>query len=78
MFTIKHIEKSGRESLETAESVSFEPAGEERRYDSVVALGGTCKVSGDYNRYASGKVYVMNDAGKTVSAYDLSTYDMGR
>lgn len=81
MLTIKHIEVNGCESLNTAESVSFYPKGQDigrpdlqATVDSspqLVAFGGSCKLSGDHSTYGSGVVYVMNDAGKTVGVYEL-------
>lgn len=74
MLTIKHVEKSGHESLTPAETVCFDPAiGEHGEYPNgqVCAFGVPHPVSDGCDRYSSGIIYVMNDAGRTVSKYDL-------
>lgn len=69
MLTVKHIEESGHESICQATGVSFNPDSERM----LVATGvGAASVSADdCNRYTSGKVYVMNESGKTVGNYVL-------
>lgn len=72
MFTIKHIEKSGHESLSTAESVSFVPKSDDEPRNALDAFGGSQNTSGEkHSRFSSGHVYVMNEAGKTVGTYAL-------
>lgn len=69
MLTVKHVEKSGYESICQASSVSFNF--EDRLF---IAQGvGSASVSGDdFNRYSgSGTIYVMNENGKTVGNYVL-------
>ena len=57
MMTIKHVESNGRERVFQVDSVDRTPEGE--------------LVFGTSECITSGKVYVMNDAGKTVAAYDF-------
>jgi hypothetical protein len=77
MLTIKHIEKSGHESIQMARSVSYNPngmEGHEPRTPTLEAHGCTGDggaVSNGWCCYGDGKVYVMNDAGRTVGNYDL-------
>ncbi len=75
-LTVKHVEE-GHESITQAITVEFErihsdtpgaPSGPQ-----VNAYGVPCGVDGGtINRYASGIVYVMNEAGATVGKYHLS------
>lgn len=74
MFTIKHVEADGHESINTAESVGFMPPREDdpaHPRGVVTGFGGTCNLSGTYTMFGSGDVYVMNDSGSTVGAYHL-------
>jgi hypothetical protein len=57
MQTIKHVEPNGRERLIEALSVERTPEGH--------------LVFGTEERISTGKVYVMNEAGKTVAVYDF-------
>lgn len=57
MLTIKHIKRNGEESVFEAVDVHRTTAGQ-------IAFGQE-KVIDD------GKVYIMNDAGKTVAVYDF-------
>ncbi len=57
MMTVKHIEIDGHERLFTVASVSRTPEGK--------------LVFDVEKRIDSGKVYIMNDAGKTVAVYDF-------
>jgi nucleoside-triphosphatase THEP1 len=57
MLTIKHVEKDGRESVFEAVDIHRASTGE-------LAFGQEKVVT-------SGKVYVMNDAGRTVAVYDF-------
>jgi hypothetical protein len=82
MLTVKHIEsKNGvdiYESVVLAQSVSFFPEGEDvgqpdRTPPFVRAFGvadGGSNGEGIAN-YTSGRIYVMNDSGATVSTYYL-------
>lgn len=58
MFTIKHIEEDGRERFFTAQSI-------ERNTEGQLAFGSEEVIQ-------SGKIYIMNDAGKTVAVYDFT------
>lgn len=74
MLTIKHVEKSGFESIQMAHSVWTEDdqnADAKRQIlvaSGCTALGGATGADG-ICRYGSGTVYVMNDAGATVGKY---------
>jgi hypothetical protein len=57
MLTIKHVEKDGRELVFEAVDVHRIPTGQ-------LAFGQEKVIT-------SGKVYVMNDAGRTVAVYDF-------
>jgi hypothetical protein len=78
MLTIKHVDRSGHESIRMAHSVAYNPdgmEGHEPRKPIVEAYGCTGDggpVSDGWCCYADGKVYVMNDAGSTVGNYDLN------
>lgn len=74
MLTVKHVEKSGHESVTTAESVSFDPAaGENNEYPrgQLLAFGTPRPITGVFDQYSSGTVYVMNSTGATVAIYRL-------
>lgn len=69
MFTIKHVEMNGYEGIVQAASVALMPDIENKTktlylYDEL----GHCISLG----YSSGDVYVMNEAGKTVSVYHFN------
>jgi len=55
MFTVKHVESTGQERV-------FETVSVERNLDGALVFGSVIR---------TGKVYVMNDAGKTVAVYDF-------
>jgi hypothetical protein len=82
MFTIKWIAANGSEMLYRGMDVSFTPA--DQRGDGVKAGGYERPVvsfqvdSGVQCSIDSGAVYVMNDAGKTVASYIISTQDFPR
>jgi hypothetical protein len=73
MFTIKHIHLDGSEEIHEAKSVRFSPSNIER----LMTLAGdpnephpdTLWVDG--SPLTGGTAFVMNEAGKTVSRYDL-------
>lgn len=73
-LTVKHVEE-GRETICQALNVEYErihsdtpgaPSGPQ-----VNAYGVASGIDGTINRYASGIVYVMNEAGATVGKYHL-------
>jgi hypothetical protein len=77
MLTVKHIE-SNHEGIVLAQAVSYYPDGEEvgqpNRTPPLVRAFGVVGggVNGDgVHAYTNGRIYVMNDGGKTVAAYDL-------
>lgn len=75
MLTVKHVERSGHESVTVAATVIFDPAtGQDKEYPNgqVVAFGVPMPVSDGCNRYSGGIIYVMNDHGSTVAKYDLN------
>ena len=61
MLTIKHVEKDGREMV-------FEAIDVHRTIDGNLAFGQEKVIE-------SGKIYVMNDAGRTVAVYDFDKQD---
>lgn len=69
MLTIKQIERDGHEGIEMARQVSFIPG------EGLTAFGCPGPDEGaraaGVVRYASGRIYVMNENGKTVATYDL-------
>lgn len=64
MYTIKHVESDGMESTLAVLSVQYDS-----KTNTVVAPApdGVTKY-----HYASGRLYVMNENGKTVGNYDLN------
>lgn len=74
-LTVKHVEE-GHETICQAISIEYEqvssgtpgaPSGPQ-----VNAYGVPNGLDGTINRYASGTIYVMNEAGSTVGKYVLS------
>lgn len=78
MLTLKHVEKSGHESIRMAQNVSYKPdgmEGVEPRKPVLEAFGCTGDggpVSNGWCCFGDGIVYVMNDHGSTVAKYDLN------
>ena len=73
MFTIKHVEKNGHESIRQAKMVcrdsidaSLTPLDGQPFQQNVYA-----EVDGEPLCYGSGDIFVMNDSGKTVAVYHL-------
>ncbi len=58
MLTVKHVERDGHESVFEASDIHRTPEGQ-------LAFG-----QGE-RTVTTGKVYVMNEAGKTVAVYDF-------
>lgn len=79
-LTVKHVERDGHEGITQATSVSFAPDDTDDDTDSsdqhavLIAFGVPQPVSDGCNRYRSGKVFVMNEAGATVAIYDLDRF----
>lgn len=76
MLTVRVFHPSGSESLFQAAHVILEPRSSKLRsrldfYDDKFE---TINVAG-LGYVESGKVFVMNDTGKTVATYDLGDYD---
>ena len=68
MVTIKHVAANGQESIRCAERVDYIPDRNE-----LIGYGGSGPgKSAEVHVFNSGRVYVMNDGGKTVGAYVLS------
>lgn len=63
MFTVKHIDPGGCERVTLLVSVSFDPE------SGIVTGHGS--MEGDVE-WADGRIFVMNENGKTVSVYNLS------
>jgi hypothetical protein len=64
VFTVRHIDANGHESIREAKSITSNPGGGER----IV----TCRDAGGIGEsFTDGILYVMNEAGKTVAKYDL-------
>jgi hypothetical protein len=67
MLTIKHVDPTGFETVVLVVSVGYNP---EKR--ELIGYGPTENGSAaETHHYTSGHAFVMNDAGKTVSAYNL-------
>ena len=75
MFTIKNVSPAGSEELFTGTSPSYFSG----RSDSGLTGGAPFFTYADLNSQVqtitSGKVYVMNDSGRTVASYDLPSVD---
>lgn len=67
MLTVKHVEKSFHESIIEVVSVSYQP----RQPGNVLAAVFAYFDSGTPRQYVDGKIYVMNDKGRTIQQYDL-------
>ena len=68
MLTIKHVECDGYESVHQASHVNYLPWNVDKGAE-VMAFG--VPGEGFPLHFASGKVYVMGDGGKTVATYSL-------
>ncbi len=62
MLTIRHVEKDGRERVFTAVAIARSDEGFTFGTDEIIATG---------------KIYVMNDGGKTVGVYDFDKKQNG-
>lgn len=80
MFTVKHVERDGFEVVVQARDAMFHPGRQQCGDDpghvaEFVAYGVPGPNEGarldGVVRYGSGTIYVMNEAGKTVSCYHL-------
>lgn len=58
MMTVRHVDQDGYERLFQVDSADRSPEGD--------------LVFGRVQRIATGKVFIMNDAGQTVATYDFS------
>lgn len=77
MFTIKHVATDGNEELHYGSNPKYISLGSlegRERGNSVVNY---TDVKGDKHTIRWGKVYIMNDSGKTVSTYDLGSPNVG-
>ena len=81
-LTVKHVEANGYESVIQATNVAFipkelshpdatDPRAEVIAYGVPVAPGMQAGFEDGVRRYSNGMIYVMNEAGATVSKYDL-------
>jgi hypothetical protein len=70
MYSIKHVEDNGYESVMSAVSVSFNPETNE-----LIGYGSPGPDEGARKdgvvRYSSGHAFVMNEQGKTVAVYNF-------
>ena len=81
MFTIKWIASNGYEHLYRGRDVRYVPASQKDEHSTTLRAsvefditGQTSNVDGDSRCIIdSGRVYVMNEAGRTVADYCLST-----
>lgn len=81
MLTVKHLHCCGQQSVFEATSVEFiptvsdPPTSDSPTRDVVIACGrkfpGAAPGDGPAHTITSGRVYVMNEAGKTIANYDL-------
>lgn len=67
MYSIKHIDDQGRENVVAAVSTSFDPVKNE-----LVGYGSPGSDKDGVVRFDSGRVFVMNEMGKTVALYNLN------
>jgi hypothetical protein len=58
MLTVKHVERGGQETVFEATDIHRSPEGQ-------LAFGQCART------ITTGKVYIMNEAGKTVAVYDF-------
>lgn len=75
MLTVKHVEKSGYESVFEAETVQFTPTMPSApRGVSIFGSPGLDEGArtGNHIQFSDGIVYVMNEGGKTIAVYNLS------
>jgi hypothetical protein len=72
MLTIKHVEPNGYESVVSAISTSYYPAGIQGDDSREEFIYHGCPSAPDgVGRISYGKVFVMNENGKTVSRYEF-------
>lgn len=69
MLTVKHIMVGGKESVRTVTKVDYYPQGAPGNgYDSPVVF---TEAPDGTATYEFGRIYVMNENGKTVASYHL-------
>lgn len=79
MLIVRHIERSGHESVTPCRQTGFDPAvgrNQEWPRGQLLAYGCDPKLGGAIDkdgvcRYGSGQVFVMSVEGRTVAKYDL-------
>ena len=64
MFTIKVVDRNQNWKIDPVHTVSYDAS--ENKITATTAAGDA--------EYVSGRVYVMNDLGKTVAVYDLDNH----
>jgi hypothetical protein len=69
MFTVKHISLTGSEEIHQSNACRFTPERHQLTSDQPPNSPATVWI--DTGPLTGGTVFVMNDAGKTVSRYDL-------
>ncbi len=85
-LTVKHIESNGYECVVQATNVAFIPQDachqdDPRPRAEVIAYGAPYEggaFMGGVGRFSGGLIYVMNEAGATVSRYDLDWLNRDR
>jgi len=75
MFTVKHTSPKWVDTVYSAARVRFDPASPDHSLPETVWLSGG--EEGHIAPITDGVVYVMNDAGATVSKYDLEAKNRG-
>jgi hypothetical protein len=70
MLTLKHVEPDGHEGIQTARELSFNESQKQLTAFGCPGPDEGARRDGVVN-YGTGRVYVMNDNGKTVAVYDL-------
>lgn len=72
MFTIKHIEKDGHESLHEAKTLWRDPVSNDPQAPRPEDRPVYADAGEDHPlQFASGSLYAMNAAGRTVATYHL-------
>jgi hypothetical protein len=70
MLTINHIEANGHQSIRQAKWVSYDP--DTKQLTAGNAIMDVKTEEQHHDTFANGRIYVMNENGKTVATYNLS------
>lgn len=74
MLTVKQIEFSGHSIVIEAESVSYQPSRRETLNGNILSQAQLFAYPGNNGQplvFANGRVFVMNDKGRTIDQHDL-------